>query len=189
MSFVNALSLFNNDLGELNSKITNIQTRNTQELSLNISTPSTVTLTFDELENVVGLSYYQKQDASFAKAPEPFNINGNVLKITYLNIIGTYTGTLTCKAVECYESLTTVTKEITLSCSGYGFGVGKLTFDELSEVVAIKGFICAGAGSNNGCGDVGSICTLGTNEIIVIYDNRQYSAPHDEIVTITVVGK
>lgn len=177
------------ELSELNSKLVVVKSRKTQELHLDISTPSTVTLTFDKLNSIAGLCYYQKIDGAFAKAPEPFNINGNKLSITYLNSIGTYTGNITCKAIECNEALTTVTKEITVSCTGYGYGYGKLTFDELSEVVAIKGFYCTGDGSKNGCGDVGSVCTLGTNEIIVIYDNKQYSAPHDETITVTVVGK
>ena len=162
------------------------RTYKTQEISSDISTPSIVNLDFNALSNVVGLSYYQKNLAQYARV-STFSISGNNIDLTYANNIGTYTGILKCKGVESNETLTEITKTIVLECGGYDYGMDKVTFDELIEVVAITRFSCSGDAQKYG--DVGCVCCLGGNEVFVMFDNSGWSNTHNETITITVVGK
>jgi len=162
--------------------------RNIQKLeNIDITTPGTLTLEFTDLDNIVGLSFYEKKSASFGRVSQ-FSISSNSMTLKYVNNIGTYSGTVSATGVEYTGNATLVSKTGTniIPCKGYGYGYGLVEFNELSEVIAITSFSQTGVAS--GYGDIGYFHIYDNNKVFVIYDNSGYSNGIDMTVTFNVVG-
>jgi len=181
---VNPMDSIDNDIG-LNCNDNNKIVQKLENLS--ITTPGTVALRFTDLNNIVGLSFYEKKSASFGRVSQ-FSISGNSMSLKYVNNIGTYSGTVSATGVEYIGSKLLVSKTGTsiIPCRGYGYGYGLVEFSELSEVIAITSFSQTGVAS--GYDDIGYFHIYDKNKVFIVFDNTGYSNSIDMTVTFNVVG-